>query len=192
MDCGKNNGYTQLRSCSSTPHQLTMSLQPRSLLFPVHQCIHQGPGRSEQQQQQQQQQQIQQQKRPNNIFTLADGGLATARRQPKQCTNNWAMYPCGATTPDLSSVRTRSRHYGDGQVLDGSSRRPNTASMPAERAQANQGVGKVPKPIPASLGDTPARKLWKALSRTASRQNGVRDQAAHLRKQQTARPHSVH
>ena len=69
VDCGKNNGYTQLRSCSSTPHQLTMSLQPRSLLFPVHQCIHQGPGRSEQQQQQQQQ------KRPNNIFTLADGGL---------------------------------------------------------------------------------------------------------------------
>ena len=42
--------------------------------------------------------------------------------------------------------------------------------MPAERAQANQGVGKVPSPIPSSLQDTPARKLRKALSRMASRQ----------------------
>ena len=65
-------------------------------------------------------------------------------------------------------------------------------SMPADRAQANQGVGKVPKRIPASLRDTPARKLGKALSRTANRQHGVRDQASHSRKQQTTRPHSAH
>ena len=39
---------------------------------------------------------------------------------------------------------------GRGQALDGSSRGLNTASMPADRAEANQGVGKVPKPIPAS------------------------------------------
>ena len=60
-----------------------------------------------------------------------------------------------------------------GQVLDGSGRGLNTAGMPADRAQANQGVGKVPKPIPASLRDTPVRKLGKALSRMASRQNMV-------------------
>ena len=35
------------------------------------------------------------------------------------------------------------------------------------------------------------QKTWEALSRMASRQNRVRDQASHLRKQQTARPHSV-
>ena len=34
--------------------------------------------------------------------------------------------------------------------------------------------------------------LLKALSRMASRQNRVRDQASHSRKHQTARPHSVH
>ena len=66
------------------------------------------------------------------------------------------------------------------------------ASVPANRAQANQGVGKIPKPIAASLRDTPARKLGEALSRMASRQNRVKDQASHSRKQQTARPHSVH
>ena len=59
-------------------------------------------------------------------------------------------------------------------------------------SQANQGVGKVPRPIPASLRDIPARKLGRALSRMASRQNRVRDQASHSRKQQTARPLSVH
>ena len=49
-----------------------------------------------------------------------------------------------------------------------------SASMPADRSQANQGVGKVPKPIPAALRDTPARKLGTALS--------SRDQASHSRK----------
>ena len=53
-------------------------------------------------------------------------------------------------------------------------------------------LGKVPKPIPASLRDTPARKLGKELPRTASRQNRVRDQASQSRKQQTAVSHSVH
>ena len=68
----------------------------------------------------------------------------------------------------------------------------NTTSMPADRAQANQGVGKVPRPIPASLWDTPAWKLGKALSTMASRQNGARDQTSQPRNQQAARPHSVH
>ena len=49
-----------------------------------------------------------------------------------------------------------------------------------------------PKPISASLRDTSARKLGKALSRMASGQNRVRDQASRSRSQQTARPHSVH
>ena len=78
------------------------------------------------------------------------------------------------------------------EVLDGSSKGLSTASMPADRAQANQGVGKVPKPIPASLRDISARKLGKALSRMVSRQNRVRDQASHSRKPQTVTPHSVH
>ena len=38
-------------------------------------------------------------------------------------------------------------------------------------SRANQGAGKVPKPIPASLRDTPVRKLGKALSRMARWQN---------------------
>ena len=48
-----------------------------------------------------------------------------------------------------------------------------------------------PKMIP-SLWDTAARKPGRALLRMASRQNGVRDQASHLRKQQTARSYSLH
>ena len=76
--------------------------------------------------------------------------------------------------------RSRERHkgmqIGTGQVLDGSSRGLSTASMPADRAQANQRMGKVPKPIPASQWDATARKRGKALSRKASRQN--RDQAS--------------
>ena len=74
---------------------------------------------------------------------------------------------------------------------DGASRGLDTANMPAD-TQANQGVGKVPKLIPASQRDTPAKKLGKALSRMASRQNWVSDQASHSRKLQTPRPHSVH
>ena len=70
---------------------------------------------------------------------------------------------------NLDRVQNEAMRVIQGTVLDGSSRRLNTASMPADRAQANQGVGKVPKPIPASLR--------KVLSRMVSRQNRVRDQA---------------
>ena len=42
------------------------------------------------------------------------------------------------------------------------------------------------------LRDTPVRKLGKTLSRMATRKRRVKEQASHLRKQQTARPHSVH
>ena len=71
-------------------------------------------------------------------------------------------------------VGSETKESVDRKVLDGLSRGLNTASMPADRAQVNQGVGKVPKPIPASLRNTPARKLGKALSRMASRQNSRR------------------
>ena len=50
-------------------------------------------------------------------------------------------------------------------------------------------IGKGTKPSLASLCNTPVRKPGKALSRMASRQNRVRDEASHSRKQQTARPH---
>ena len=43
----------------------------------------------------------------------------------------------------------------------GSSRGLGIATMPADRARANQGVGKVPRLIMASLSNTPARK-WPA------------------------------
>ena len=52
--------------------------------------------------------------------------------------------------------------------------------------------GKVPKPIPAPLWDTPGRKLWKPLSRVASKQSGFWGQAAHARQQQAAGSHSLH
>ena len=81
---------------------------------------------------------------------------------------------------------------GTGQVLGGSSRGLNTASMPLDRTQEKQGLGKAGKPIPASLWDSPAREFGKALSRMASRQDGLRDQTSHSRKEPTARPHSVH
>ena len=64
--------------------------------------------------------------------------------------------------------------------------------MPADRAQADQGVGKVPKPIPTYLSGTPARKRRKTLLKMARRQNRVRDKVPHSRKEQTARPDSVH
>ena len=82
---------------------------------------------------------------------------------------------------------------GTGKVLDGSTRRLSTASMPADRTQANHGIGKVLKPVLASLWDTPARKCAKALSRMASRQKGITDQlASRSRKQQTTRSQSEH
>ena len=68
----------------------------------------------------------------------------------------------------------------------GARRGLNTASMPADKTQANQGqgVGKVPNLIPASLQDTPVRKCGKALCRMASMKNAIWDQASHTRKQQ--------
>ena len=69
---------------------------------------------------------------------------------------------------------------------------PRADKYPPIKAWCMLGVGKVLKPIPASLWDTPARKLKKALSRMASRQNWVRDQASHSRKHKTARPQIVY
>ena len=78
------------------------------------------------------------------------------------------------------------------QVLDGSNRGLSTASMPADRAQAKPRSGKCTQTDSSVSETTPARKPGKVLSRMASRKNRVRDQASHSRKQQTARPHSVH
>ena len=58
-----------------------------------------------------------------------------------------SILQCRRKSPE-PTPRCRERHKGmqtgTGQVLDGPSRGLNTASMPAGRAQANQGVGKVP------------------------------------------------
>ena len=70
---------------------------------------------------------------------------------------------------------TKGMQTGMGQVLDGSGRGLNSANMSADRTEANEWVRKVPKPILASLGDTPG----KALLRMANRQNGVRNQTSH-------------
>ena len=50
----------------------------------------------------------------------------------------------------------------------------------------------LPQLLPPRKGNDTQTKLGKALSRMASRRNGVRDQASHSRKRQTARPHIVH
>ena len=116
--------------------------------------------------------------------------------QTRQKLEQVKPYFSAVENPHNPLLESRERHKGmqtgTGQVLKGSSRGLNTASMAADTAQANQRVEKVPKPIPASLRNTSARQLGKALSRMASKQNRVRDQASHSRKQQTARPHSVH
>ena len=44
---------------------------------------------------------------------------------------------------------------------------------------SNQGVGKVPRQIPAPLRDTLIGEPGTALSRMASRQDGFRDEVAH-------------
>ena len=67
--------------------------------------------------------------------------------------------------PFHEAVKDKGMQIGMGQVLDGASRGLNTASMPADRGQAIQGVETVPKPILVSLQDTPATKLGKALLR---------------------------
>ena len=48
------------------------------------------------------------------------------------------------------------------KVLDGTTRGLNTASMPADRTQENQGLGKVPKPIPASVETLLPQNLGKS------------------------------
>ena len=89
----------------SVPHQLTMGLPQGSPLSPVPFNVY-TKGLAELNQ-----------NGPSKILTLADDGLiyktsTDSRRQPKQCNNNWIVYPNGVTTPDLSSVQTRHRHCG--------------------------------------------------------------------------------
>ena len=57
-----------------------------------------------------------------------------------------SILPCRRKSPQptpWSRERHKGMQTGTGQVLDGSSRGLNTASMPADRTQANQEVGKV-------------------------------------------------
>ena len=78
---------------------------------------------------------------------------------------------------------------GTGQVLDGSSRVLNIASWQST-SKPRSGKGT------QTCSDFSVRhfcqETWeRTLSRMASRQNGVRDQASHSRKQQTARSHDI-
>ena len=131
---------------------------------------------------------------PSVVLSVIDYGLglttmAQTNRLNLDRVQNEAMRVTVGNTKDTP---TETMRFMTGQILDESSRGLNTASMPADKPQSNQGVGKVPKPIPASQPDTPIKIRGKALSRMASRQNRVRDQASHSRKQRTARPHSRH
>ena len=60
--------------------------------------------------------------------------------------------------------------------------------MPADRVQANKRVGRVPKPIPASLWDIPARKHEKGLSGTAA---GKTESEIKLFIQETCKPQDL-
>ena len=109
----------------------------------------------------------------------------TDRKQPASQGKEWAV--TDRKQPAWEGIKQST-------VTDGSSKGLNTVSMSADGAQANQGVsGKDTQPdsgVSMTLSDSPARKLGNALSRMASRQNRVRDQASQSRKQQTTRPHS--
>ena len=79
--------------------------------------------------------------------------------QTRQSEAGQSILQCWRKIPQpipQSHERHKGMQTGMGQGLDGSSRGLDIASMPADRAQANQGVGKVPKPISASLRNTPA------------------------------------
>ena len=86
----------QLGNWSSAPHQLTMGLPQGSLLLPdLFNVYTKGLADLNQ-------------NGPIKILTLADEGLIytkhqrTPRRQPKQCSNNWIVYPSGVMTLDLT------------------------------------------------------------------------------------------
>ena len=100
-------------------------------------------------------------------FSKSWGSCYTIANQTESGAGQSILHCWQKSTQPTSWSRERHRgmHTGTGKVLVGSSRGLNTASMPADRVQANQGVGKVPKPIPASLWDTPVRKLGQTLSR---------------------------
>ena len=84
--------------------------------------------------------------------------------------NTPTMYTSVFTDKYTHSTHTRSDTH---LFFASSSRGVNIASMSADRTQANQGMGKIPKPIPVHLVlDTSTGKLGKALSRMASRQSG--------------------
>ena len=100
---GKNSGYAawKLELCSSSAHN-GPTTRITALAGPL-QCLTKGLADLNQ-------------NGPSKILTLANGEVRTKhqrtpRRQPKQC-DNWIVYPCAVTTPDLSSVQTRHKHCG--------------------------------------------------------------------------------
>ena len=91
---------------------------------------------------------------------------------------NQSMLQCHRKSPQpWSCERHKRMQTGMEQVLGGSSKGFSSAKIPAGRAQANQGVVKVPKLIPASLWDTLARKFGKALPRMSRKETRARDLA---------------
>ena len=86
--------------------------------------------------------------------------------------------------------RHKGMQAGTRQALDGSSRGLNTERMPADRAQASQRVGKVPKPIPASLWKN--RKTWEITVENGQQVKRSEISSFSFKKTANPRPHSVH
>ena len=93
----------QLGNWTSAPHQLTMGLPQGSLLLPVLFNVY-TKGLADLNQ-----------NGPRKILTPVDNRLeykTSKDSKPKQCNNNWIVYPSGVMTPDLSSIQTRHKHCG--------------------------------------------------------------------------------
>ena len=87
------------------------------------------------------------------VFSVIDYGLGLTTMAQTNLLNldrvqNEAMR---VTVGNTKYTPTETMRFMTGQILDESSRGLNTASMPADKPQSNQGLGKVPGPIPASL-----------------------------------------
>ena len=96
-----------------------------------------------------------------------------------------------STTHSIKSWTTQNDWASLGWVLAESGRGINTANVTAERKQANQRLEKVPNRVWHLYATLLLENMGKHC-REWPAANTIRDQASHSRKQQTARPHSVH